>query len=147
MFDELLKLVKENAGDSIINNPAIPNQHNDAAINTATSGIVDQLKKAMANGGASNLTSLFEGKDVNNNPIVNGINSNVANDLMKKFGIDASTANGIVQKLIPVVMSKFVKKTNDPNDSSFDLKGIIGSLTGGTTGTGSGIDRVDCVLE
>ena len=27
-------------------------------------------------------------------------------------------------------MSKLVKKTNDPNDKSFDLQGIIGSLAG-----------------
>ena len=45
MFDQLLKLVKENAGEAIINNPAIPNQQNDAAINTAATGIMDQLKK------------------------------------------------------------------------------------------------------
>ena len=30
-------------------------------------------------------------------------------------------------------MTNLVKKTNDPNDNSFDLKGIIGSLLSGKT--------------
>jgi len=44
MFENLLNLVKEHAGSAIVDNPAIPNQHNDAAIKEATTGIMDQLK-------------------------------------------------------------------------------------------------------
>ena len=42
MFDNLLQLIKENAGESIINNPAIPNEKNDAAIQVAGEGIMNQ---------------------------------------------------------------------------------------------------------
>ena len=143
MFDQLLKLVKENAGEAIINNPAIPNQQNDAAINTAATGIMDQLKKTISGGGASQLTSLLKDNNVQSNPLVNGISSNVTKELMSKFGINESQAGGIVQKLIPIVMSKFASKTNDPNDSSFDLNGIMGALGGGkTSGILSGLSKI-----
>jgi hypothetical protein len=37
----------------------------------------------------------------------------------------------IASAIIPIVMQKFVHKTNDPNDKGFDLQDIIGNLTGG----------------
>ncbi|MFM2224404.1 MAG: hypothetical protein RJA07_606 [Bacteroidota bacterium] len=129
MFENLLNLVKEHAGDAIINNAAIPNEHNDAAIETTTNGIIDGLKSHLGSNGIEGLTSMFQGG--NQSGMVQSISQNVAGSLMQKFGIDNNAANGIVQSLIPVVMNKFVNKTNDPNDSSFDIQGIIGSLAGG----------------
>jgi hypothetical protein len=54
---------------------------------------------------------------------------------MEKFVLDSGAAKGIVEKLIPVVMEKFVNKTNDPNDNSFDLGDIVKNL-GGSGGIG-----------
>ena len=115
MFDNLLQLIKENAGESIINNPAIPNEKNDAAIQVAGEGIMNQLKGV---------------------PMVGQISNNVAQSLMSKFGIDAGQAQNIVNNLVPGVMSKFVQKTNDPNDNSFDIQGILSSLSGTSGGAG-----------
>jgi len=130
MLENLIQLVKENAGEAIINNPAIPNEKNDAAVETAASSIFDQLKGQIGSGGIESITNLFQGGGVSQEMLSN-LSAGTAGDLMKKFGLDSNAAGGIVQKLIPVVMDKFVKKTNDPNDKSFDLQGIIGSLTGG----------------
>lgn len=131
MLENLLNLVKENAGSAIIDNPAIPNEKNDAAISEATSGIMDHLKTAMAGGGLSSISEMFSGGDVKNNPMISSMSNSVAQKLMSKFGISSEQASGIVSNLIPNVMSSLVKKTNDPNDKSFDLQGIIGSLSGG----------------
>ena len=131
MFDELLKLVKENAGSAIVDNPAIPNEHNDAAISTATTGIMDQLKSVVSSGGVGQLKEMFSGGITANNPMVKNIGDGVAKTLMSKFGISSEQANGIVQSLIPKVMGSLVSKTNDPNDKSFDLNSVIGSLSGG----------------
>ncbi len=141
MFNQLLKLVKEHAGEAIINNPAIPNQHNDAAIKTAATGIMDQLKNVVKTGGVSSLTGLLASKSIESNPLIQGISSNVTGELMKKFGLDKGQAGAIVQKLIPVVMSQFVSKTNDPKDNSFDVKNIVSSLSGGG-GILSGISKI-----
>jgi uncharacterized protein YidB (DUF937 family) len=133
MFENLLQLVKDNAGDAIVNNPAIPNEHNDAAISTAAGGIMDQLKGLASSGNLSQITSLFgQGNDVSSNPVVSNISSSVAGNLMSKFGINSDQANGVVQSLIPTVMNKLVSKTNDPSDNSFDLQGIMGSLSSGS---------------
>jgi len=53
---------------------------------------------------------------------------------MHKFGFDGSTAGNIVAQLIPTVMSKLAGKTNDPNDNSFSMGGILESLAGGSGG-------------
>lgn len=131
MLENLFNLVKENAGSAIINNPAIPNEKNDAAISEATTGIMDHLKSAMSGGGLSSITEMFSGGDVKNNPMITSMSSGVAQKLMSKFGISSEQASGVVSNLVPNVMSSLVKKTNDPNDKSFDLQGIIGSLSGG----------------
>ena len=131
MFENLLNLVKEHAGDAIINNSAIPNEHNDAAIETTTNGIIDSLKNQLGNGGIEGLTSMFQGN--NQNGMIQNISENVAGSLMQKFGLENQAAQSIVQSLVPVVINKFVYKTNDPNDNSFDVQSIIGSLTGGNT--------------
>lgn len=128
MFENLLKLVTENAGDTIINNPAIPNEKNDSAISTATEGIMGHLKGMMGSGGVENLLDMFKGNDVQGHPAVAGISQQVAGSLMEKFGIDSKQASGIVGDLIPKVMGQLVNKTNDPNDKSFDLSDIIGNL-------------------
>ncbi len=44
MLDQLILLVKEHAGEAIINNPAIPNEKNEAAISETAGGIFDVLK-------------------------------------------------------------------------------------------------------
>ena len=131
MFENLLNLVKAHAGSAIVDNPAIPNQHNDAAIKEATTGIMDQLKSTVASGGISQLTSMFSGGNTASNPMIQNISASVAKNLASKFGISPEQANSIVQSLIPKVMGAFVSKTNDPNDKSFDLKDIVGSLSGG----------------
>ncbi len=143
MFDQLLQLVKENAGEAIINNPAIPNEQNDAAVETATDSIMDHLKGLAGGGNLDSVMSLFQGSgNAADSPVVSNISSGVAGDLMKKFGIDQGAASNIVQQLIPVVMNKFVNKTNDPNDKSIDLQGIIGSLSGGQKGAGGILNSI-----
>jgi len=134
MFEQLLDLVKEQAGSAVVNNPAVPNEKNDAVCETATNSIIDKLKDLAGNGGVEALTSLFQSGNVADHPAVSNIASGVAGDLMKKFGFDNGTAGNIVSQLIPTVMSKLTSKTNDPNDSSFDLGSIIGTLTGGGGG-------------
>ncbi len=136
MLENLTELVKQYAGDAIINNPAIPNEKNDEAIAGATGSILDGLKNAVAGGNLGALTGLFNGNSdgVANSAVGQNIQSGFVENLMQKFGLDKSKAGGIAASLIPVVLEKFVKKTNDPNDKSFDIKDIIGAVTGGGGG-------------
>lgn len=56
MLDNLFSLVKSYAGDAIINNPAIPNQHNDAAVQVASSSIFNTLQSAATTGNIGDVT-------------------------------------------------------------------------------------------
>ena len=136
MLENLTELVKQYAGDAIINNPSIPNEKNDEAIAGASGSIFDGLKNAVSSGNLSSLTGLFNGStgDVANSAVGQNIQSGFVEKLMQKFGLDQAKAGGIASSLIPIVLEKFVKKTNDPNDKSFDIKDIISAVTGGGGG-------------
>ena len=134
MLDQLTNLVKQYAGDAIINNPAIPNERNDEAVNEASNSIAGGLQNMLSSGHAREILKMFTGKqDVSNNPVTQNISGGFVQSLMDKFGLDRPSANGVAEKLVPNVMQGMVKKTNDPNDNSFDIQGIFNNLSGGST--------------
>lgn len=136
MLENLIQLVKDNAGDAIINNPAVPNEQNDAAIEATAGSIFDSLKNQFAGGGGMDMiTNLFQGDQAASaSPMAGGIANDAISGLVKKLGLPEGAAAGIVSQLLPKVMNSLKSKTNDPNDNSFDLQGIIGSLAGGEAG-------------
>ena len=56
---------------------------------------------------------------------------------MEKFGLSNSAAAGVVGNMLPSVLGGLINKTNDPDDNSIDMGGLMGAITGGKT---SGID-------
>ncbi len=137
MFNQLMNLVKQYSGDAVINNPAVPNEQNDAVMSTASGSIMDTLKGIMSGGGAASVLNLFSqntNEDVTNHPVTQNVSSNLVTTLMNKFGFDSDKASGIASSVIPMVMSKLVSKTNNSNDNSFDLQGIFNSLSDNKTG-------------
>ncbi len=131
MYESLLSLVREHAGNAIIHNPAIPNQQNEAAIATTASSIFDSLQSIMGNGGVSSIAGMF----INGNNSFGNIVHQVANEavpqLVSQLGIAPQTAAQVSGNLIPQVMSSLVNRANDVNDSSFNVQDIISSLIGG----------------
>lgn len=144
MFENLLDLIKQNAGSAIINNPAIPNEHNDAAIETAGTSIMDGLKKMISQGNSQDVVDLFnhQGGNIAATPAAQQLSGGFIQNLMDKFGIDHNAASGVAGNLIPQVLQNLVRKTNDPNDSSFDIQSILGHLTGGQGGGGLDIQSL-----
>ncbi|MEJ1241509.1 DUF937 domain-containing protein [Chryseolinea sp. T2] len=133
MIDQLVKLVQQNAGDAIVNNNAVPNQFNNAAIQSVAQQIFSGLQSGAAQGNVQQVTSLFNGASVSSlasNPMVTQMISKVAGDFAAKFGVSPQTAQTIAAGLIPQVMNQFVNKTNDPNDSDFDLQDMLRGFTG-----------------
>lgn len=132
MLENLQNLIREHAGDAIINNPAIPNDRNEEVVADASSSIVSGLKTAATNGNTDELMSLFNNGPAAaaTSPVAQNIQGGFAKNLMQKFGLDAGKAESIAASLIPGVLQKFIHKTNDPNDKSFDLTNILGNLTG-----------------
>lgn len=144
MLEQLFNLIQSESENEIINNPAIPNEHNNHAIGLTTDAIFGGLQGALANGGLKDVLGMFTGGNAGNsgiasNPMVSGIVNNLVGSLMKKFGLDSSTAGSIAGSIIPKVLGRLVSKTNDEGDSSFDINGIIGALTGSQSQPGGGV--------
>jgi hypothetical protein len=130
MLDQLIKLVKENAGDAIVNNPEVPNQHNDAVIEETANTIMNTMKGHVSGGNLNDITSLLKGGNTSNNPLMSIITQQVTSKLTSKFGLSNTAVNSVVSNLIPTVMGKLSQKTNDPEDNSFSLEGIMGAIGG-----------------
>ena len=140
MLEELFNLVKGSANDSVINNPDVPNEHNDAVVAEATNTVASGLRNMVSGGGLQNILSLFgnnqQGGQQNtqsllSNPIVNMMIGHFAGKLMSKFNLGGSQASSVANNLIPSVISNLISKTNDPNNSSFSIEKLLSSITGG----------------
>src|SRR5438128_1629716 len=121
MLDQLIQLVEQHAGSAIVNNSAIPNQHNNAAIKEVAQQIFNGLQTHASSGNLSQLTSLFQGggSNISSNPIVSQLVSSVANSVASKFGVSSQAAQSMASNLLPTVMNQLVSKTNNPSDNSF----------------------------
>lgn len=139
MLDNLFNMIKGVAGDAVINNPAVPNEQNEAVVAEATNTVAGGLQNLVAGGGLESILSLFgsggqqqQGKSsLMSNPIVTMMIGHFAKKLMGKFGLQSNQASGVAQSLIPSVISNLISKTNDPGNSSFTLDGLLNTLTGG----------------
>ncbi len=137
MLENFLQLVKDNANDDIINNIEIPNEKNEMAVNETANSLFEGLKQQVNGGNLQDVLQMFNSGGnlgTSGNPIMNNLTSGVAGKLMQKLGISNEAAMSVVSGILPKVMNSFVNKTNDPNDSSFNLGEIINSLTGGKAG-------------
>lgn len=136
MLEQLFNLVKGAAGNTVINNPEVPNEYNNEVVAEATNTVASGLRNMVAGGGLESILSLFSGgqkggKGLLSNPIVNMMIGHFAGKLMTKFNIGGQQANNVASNLIPDVMSNLINKTNDPNNSQFSLEGLLNSITGG----------------
>ena len=137
MLEELFNLVKGTATESVINNTDVPNENNNAVIAEATNTVASGLRNLVAGGGLQNILSLFSGgqqqssKSLLSNPIVNMMVGHFSGKLMSKYNLGGAQASNVANSLIPNVLSDLINKTNDPNNSSFSIEGLLNSLTGG----------------
>ncbi|MEO8109160.1 MAG: hypothetical protein ABI594_03965 [Ginsengibacter sp.] len=152
MLKELFDLVKGHATDAVINNPDVPNEHNDAVVAEATNTVASGLRNVVAGGGAQSLLSLFgsgnsDKKSLLSNPIVSMMMGHFAGKLMNKFNMNNTQANSLSGSLIPNVLGSLINKTNDPGESGFSLEKLLGSITGNkadddSQGAGDGLGNM-----
>ena len=140
MLKELFELVKGQATETVINNPAVPNERNDEVMAEATNTVASGLRNIVAGGGVQSLLGLFTGgndkKSLLSNPIVSMMMGHFAGKLMNKFNMNNVQANSLSGSLIPGVLGSLISKTNDPNEQGFSLEKLLGSITGSKTGLG-----------
>lgn len=143
MLEVLQGLIQQAGQGAVVQNPEVPNEHNEGVMGEVMQGLMGGLSnQANSQGGLGSLIGLLgggagNGGNLMSNPIVGSIAQSVIGNLMEKFGLSNSAAAGVVGSMLPSVLGGLISKTNDPNDDSIDMGGLMGSITGGKT---SGID-------
>lgn len=133
MLNQILDLVKQNGLDAIVKNPAIPNENNEAALQDASSSIVEVIKSQISGGNLQQLLAVFQSgqlSGVMDNPVVKQIVDQFSAKLQNNYGVNADSAQESAQQLIPQVLEKFTGKLNDPNDNAFSMDNILNVLKG-----------------
>jgi hypothetical protein len=130
MLEKLNQLVKENAQEAIVNNPAIPNERKEEAVQAASGSMIEALKQQVSSGNVSELVNMFKGGgDASGNAVVQQASNGFAAKLAG-MGVNMDSAKSIAASLIPMLMAKFANKTKDPNDKSFDIQDILSQVAG-----------------
>lgn len=135
MLNKLIELVKENAGDLITNNENVAPENKEQAIVECAQTIITSLKKVFSSGNIAGLTELIKSKNITaDNKIVGDIITTLSNTYSTQLNINETEAKRISTHLIPTVLTQLISKTNDPNDSSFDVQTIMKEIGGGLAG-------------
>lgn len=142
MFDQLTQLVKQFGTEAVVNNPAVPNEQNDAVMEHASGSILDSLKNiASQEGGADLIGKLFEGNNAGDaaNPVVDMITQQLSGSLGDKFGLSSEASSGVAGSLIPKVLGSLIGGAKDPNNAGIQISDVIGAITGGNGASSGGL--------
>lgn len=120
MIDELMKMLQNSGQESVINNPEVPNEHNEGVLASAQSSIMDTIKSMIANGQSAEVAQLADAS----NPAAQQLQSGFVQNIMDKFGIKGDAANNIASTLIPQVLSKL-----NQGGQGFDFNSISSVLS------------------
>ena len=146
MLEQLMGLMQDHSQEAIVNNPAIPNEHNEGAMQTILSSILGGIGQSSVQGNGGDLMSILSGAAGNSgggaglmsNPLVSGIAQNAISGLMDKFGIHNAAAQQIVAQVLPGVLSSMASKNADPNDS-FNFGNLASAVLSGGGGQQGGM--------
>lgn len=134
MLDNLINLVRQNAGSAVIDNPAIPNEKNEQAVETAGKSIMSTLQNALSGGKINDVLGFFKNGRSGSPEIVQEATTNYASDLQTNLGLNTEQANEVASKVVPQTMEQLAAKTADPADKSFNIQDVFNKLSGGKTG-------------
>ncbi len=146
MLEQLFDLVQQNSQQAVVQNPAVPNEHNEEVMNTLAGSITGGLQEQVQSGNISGLMGLFGGESgtsgasLLNNPIVASIASNAIGAIVQKFGLNSQVAGSIVNSVLPGVLGAVIGQLNGQGNSGsgngFDLGSLI-QMGGGLFGGGN----------
>jgi len=134
MLEQIIDLIRKNAGGAVVNNPAVPNEKNESAIRQGGNSIIETLKNALAGGRLNDVLAYFKNGSSGNHDLIGEATVNYSRDLQTNLGINEKDATDVATKLIPASMGQLANRTNDPADNSFNIQDIFNQLSGGKTG-------------
>ena len=146
MYQELMKIIQNASQDVIASNPEIPAGQEDAVMAEAGNSVVSTLQNMMANGQANQVLNFFgsKGNNLQGNPVTNAISGTFINNISRRLGINPQIAGAIAAVAIPLILKRFLSKTNNPQDNSLDIQDIFNTISGNKT---SGINLPDILSK
>ncbi|MEO8171700.1 MAG: hypothetical protein ABI581_01405 [Sediminibacterium sp.] len=143
MFDQLMNVVRQFGRQSVVENPVVPNQHNEDVMQEAGHSIWSRLKDLAGKGDSDGVASMLRADQ--DHPAVAETKENFAGNIMHKFGIDSGSAYDVANNLIPNVLRSLVKRpgTTTAAGQGFGLSSILAGLTGnkGTDSSGASVSH------
>lgn len=132
MLESLMNLVRQHAGDAVTNNPAIPNNQNEDAMQAISGGILGGLQQQAQGPNLGSLIGMFTGQggNVQQSPVTQGVQQNVQQSLMERLGISPQVAMTVATAVVPMILSKFAHKAQDPTDQSINQSDVLNHVTG-----------------
>lgn len=115
MLEQILSMIRTQGLDSVINNPAVPNEHNEGVLQAAGSSIADALKSMIAGGQIDQIGALSANPA---HPAMQQMQQGFAEKVMQQFGISGDVAGNIAGSLIPAVIQQIGQKGQDGIDLS-----------------------------
>lgn len=123
-----MEMVRQHAQGSVVENDAIPNEHNEAVMHEASGSILFGIQHMAQQGGLDQILS-----GLKNGTADKQMESNFAQNIASKFGIGNQQAAQVAGALIPTVLSQLTSKLQNGN---FNLQDILNQFGGGTSGGG-----------
>jgi len=121
MLEQILSMIRTQGLDSVINNPAVPNEHNEGVLQAAGSSIADALKSMIAGGQIDQIGALSANPA---HPAMQQMQQGFAEKVKQQFGISGDVAGNIAGSLIPAVIQQIGQK----GQGGIDLSSISSVL-------------------
>ncbi len=139
MFDDIIKLAKDNLGDKITKEAKVEPDKLDGIMSVVGDVTKNEVTKEITGGGISGLMNLFSKSENNSsaNSIQNNISTGIVSGLMEKVGLGGSTAKTIAGMAVPMVIKLITDKNSEtPEDDPSPLTSLfggdgIGNMLGG----------------
>jgi hypothetical protein len=140
MLDQLMSLVRRETPQALAGAANVPSEQQGAIQEEAAHSVYSGMQNIMQTQGPAGLKSLFAAAQHGDtaNPQMQMLTNNFAGTLGQKFGLGGGMGKTIAMALIPMIISRVFNKTKDPNDNSFNIQDILGSLMGGGGSGGLG---------
>ena len=115
-----MQLIQQYGQQSVVNNPEVPDEHNEGVMKEAGSAIMSVIGSEPEKAG-----EILQNPD---HPAVQQIQGNFVTSVMEKFGISQSAASGIAATLIPTILSTL---GSGASGSGINVQEILQSIKGG----------------
>lgn len=133
MFEQLMDFVRQQTQESVVQNPEVPNEHNEAVMQEAASSVHTGIQQIYQQQGASGVKQLFQSAEEGRTdaPQVQHLNNNFADNITNRLGIPKGAAMGMAMAIIPMLLRNMMHKgSGSSGGGGFDLGSILGSVLG-----------------